>query len=367
MDNTYSRYNSTNKRTHNKQPSIKTIKVGVFIGNLPNATLLPDKIHYQGLYYDIWKHFRIDLEKKYHITEHFINVESIQYDSIINQVYQGTYDLFIGSFIVTSIRNKLVLYTLPITMDHNTLLYYPKINVFKTIYHIFTKIILKPLLYIIIAGTIIGIVLFYISPPDINNDVSLIHSIINSLSSLLRIPGFIKNYSAVTNTSAIFVIFISILAFLFVVAIQSFVTDEIIQLYSKLDLIYTPSNIKGKHVLCPKNSPSCTNLYTFGVNITRPAYYLDDTIQYYRKNSDKYDAVALKFYDGLYYSKKYEDLQVGRSNLGYIPYYWIINPKRQDILLEINKNIFTFKNNQQMDKICKGYLQLSDIHLCSVT
>ena len=350
--------------THEENTNV--IKVIVLIGNFPNASLMPDEKQYQGLYYDIWKNIKSELHD-YVIEETFLDIDHHTYTKLIHLIHNNQYDILIGSIIMEKTRNKLVNYTIPITIDHNSLIYYPKLNIFKTIYNITTKILLKPILYVSIIGVIIGSILYFIAPPRKNNIIGKKYSIINSISSLLRIPGFIKKHSHLNIVSTILIIILSILAFLFVVIIQSYITNNILTSYSNIDLVYNAKSIKNKSIICPKNQSSCNYLSTYNVNITLEGNTIDESIRYYIKNKDKYIGVGIRYYDALYYQKKYPFLVAGRSNLGYLPYYWIVSKNRKVLLDKINRLLFEMKNNLQIEKICKYYMSSSDVNLCNIT
>jgi hypothetical protein len=89
-------------------------------------------------------------------------------------------------------------------------------------------------------------------------------------------------------------------------------------------------------------------------------------LQYYMKNSLKYNGVAMKYLDSIGFKKNYPRLSKNTPNLGYTIYYWLVNPTKNTLLYDINTSIEQMKKNNDIDKICKKYIQGDNNNLCNI-
>ena len=176
----------------------ENINVLVMVGDGQAATerfLSDGTSYYTGLVYDIWKKAKIHLEKDFIFKEHFI--KTTNYTDTINQIESGKYDVGISAYTIITERLKKVHFTKPLMVSKDVILYKDKINIFYKMKLIFTQILLKPLILLLILSIIFGYLMHYIEPhrhkkiEGISKKHGLRRSIFTILSALFGEMGFL--------------------------------------------------------------------------------------------------------------------------------------------------------------------------------
>lgn len=320
--------------------------------------------NYTGMLYDIWKQIKMNLEPKYQIVEVFDKIKS--YDECIDWIVQGKYDIIIGPFQYTHERMKSIDFTSTLVLSKDSILGFPKRSFFSFMYTVLRKVFIKPFTLLFTVGLISGFILFRIEPKRFGylkkKSFSLRRAIVTTTASLFGEAGYLFENTTLSFSGMIVMFLIMIVAFFFSAYIQAITTDRVIHLQNTSSI--NRENIHLVTLLSPKGYSVGKNLERLGAKIEYVDKNVEDTIEYYKQNKDKYGGVALDYMDAKSREEPNIDLKVNKGDFGFKEIAFIITKNKPRLRQDINQEIVTLQDNLQTEKICRSYLDGEDAFLC---
>ena len=321
---------------------------------------------YTGFCWDIYQKIKNNLSDKYEFIEYFEYTDN--YKKMINDVYNNKYDLVIAGFVHTEEGESMVNYTETIILTENSILHFNKTSPLKLLFSI-TKSHIKPIFVLLILGIILGFILNYFEPNRFKKSrskkiYSIRRTILTVIASLFGEAGFLAENSTLKLKGVIFTILIMIIAFGFVLYLQAIVTDRVIEI-NKHDEI-NRENIKNHTILSPKGYPVSNMLQKFGAKIKYMDKSLPEVIDYYIKNPESGDGVAIDYFNALYYQQPSKGLIISDSFFGHEQFSFIVNKNNTELLEDLNNIIMKLRENLEPLRICKKYFDLKKRSLCII-
>lgn len=324
------------------------------------------KFIYSGFIWDIWSKISNTLNKKYDFEIFFSKPEDNDYDNFVKEVYQGKYDLVIGTFSYSKKREKMVNYTTPFMINANAILCQQDSSVFNDLIYILKSKAGKVFLYALIIGIVIGILLFFFDHQrykhvkkslDIKKDQFLIRSIVTGISSMVGQTGYLSEHVTLEIKQVLLVIIILIISFVFIMFLQASITSILIK---KNDSFYNRYNVRNYTFLGFSGSDNVRKITRFGANVdTFDNLTVTQLIEKYLANKDKYGGVILSA--GESYGYLQEDLSLKISlGFGFEPQAFVVNHKQSELLEDINLVLNDLRYTLTMNKLCKSYFPNMD-------
>lgn len=282
----------------------------------------------------------------------------INYDKIVQQVGDGTYDIAIGGFVNTSGREKIVDFTVPTKIDSTALYYVPKESNFdikaETI-----KQIIQLVSVAIILGILMGILIFYINPKRKHLHTGLskkgffYRTIMTTVASMFGEMGYLSENTTPNIKGLVIAIFVMILAFLFLIFIQAKLTTSMIE--TKINRDLSEYTVNRGIVLGHEGYALARRFEEMGGHVK----YIKNVdnqqlIDMYLKNQDKYIGVAISYCDG------YPFLQVNpelNASLGHGNHAtgFPVNSQRTQFLSDLNTAIMNMISDKSLRTLCESY------------
>ena len=307
---------------------------------------------YVGLLYDLWTQIKDKLKDEYIFEETFDS--SMSYTDFVIDVSKN-YDIGIGPFHSDTKRVEYCLFTQPVLIGKNVILYKKKTNYISIILITFIKYFLPVFLLLVFFGFVFGYILSNVQGSQKEKSIS------STVSAFLGSKGLISeaetfNYKSIIIISI--VIMVSSFTFQF---LQGFINYIITKLINQDNI--TKENIQYKKLLCPEgyNSGRIIN-ETYGCSVTFVKKTMDETIQEYIKNTDKYDGVPINYFTSKHYEYKYK-LNLTTDYFTLALQSFIVNFKNTDLFSKINKIILKLNEKKESYKIC-GYYFKNDADNC---
>lgn len=343
------------------------IHVFINMGGHPLARKTPDGKGHEGILYDIWKLMRVSLEDKYTFVEHFDT--RTNYDQITKDVASGKYDIAIAHFQLTDGRMRDVNFTNNLIIGKNTILHLPKLAIGNQIVTILKNVILKPLILLLISGVILGLVLHMFEPnrhrkANAKNKFAIRRTIATVIASLFGEAGFLSENSTLSYSGLFTVLFILTFAFFFVMVLQAYVTEKVLDMNK--GKYYNTSNIKDKILLSPKGYAVAKFMERYGAKIEYHEKTVPELIDVYLKNPDKYIGISLAYFDALGNERPDIGLLASQSDFGFKEVCWLVDKNKPQLLKDLNFAMLPIQFNLDPYNICKKYMDQKDVYLCNL-
>lgn len=308
---------------------------------------------YVGLLYDLWSQIKEKLKDQYTFEETFDT--STNHTEFIKDVSEN-YDVGIGPFHMDTKRKQYCLFTQPVLIGRNIILYKKKTNYISIILITFVKYFLPVFLILLFLGYIFGNIISRVQGGS-NKE----KNISSSVSAFLGSKGLISeaetyNFKAIIIITSI--VMISSFTFQF---LQGFMNHIIEKLINQDDI--TKENLQYKKLLCPDGyNPGVIIKDTYGCDVTFIKKTMDETVEEYLKNTDKYDGVPINYFTAKHYEYKYK-LNVTTDNFTLVLQSFVVNKKDTDLFDKINSIILELNESKDSYKIC-GYYFKNDADNC---
>lgn len=356
-----------NNTTEVPKKEKEEIVVFVNMGGHPLAQKKPDGNGYEGILYDCWKLIKENMKDKYTFKEVF--EERTDYDQMTKDVKSGKYDMVIAHFQLTEDRMKIINFTNNLIISKNTILHLPKVDLGQQIKAIFKKVIVGPVIILLVFGLVLSIILHYFEPKrhmkaNAKSTNAFRRTLATVIASLFGEAGFLSENSTLSISGLLIVLFIMIFAFFFVMLLQAFVTDQVIDINKAKH--YNQYNIKEELLLSPKGYAVAKFMIRYGAKIEYHAKTISEIIEIYRKDPDKYAGISLDYLDAIGNEIPGIGLKASQSDFGYKEVCWIVTKKKQYLLEDINYSMLPMQFNLEPYNICKKYLSVEDSTICNL-
>ena len=329
-----------------------TIIKCLIVTNEPNVYKRGMK--YTGILYDVWQKIKSSLPE-YTFNEEFISTSN--YENIVDKINTGEYDIAIGGFSTTSIRLKKVLFTQPIYLNKDVILYYPKNNMFKNIISLFFTYFLPIFSILIIIALFIGFI-FKRNIKDIKNPYT--ESI---LSIFGRNQRGMFDFTSTDKTTLILSWVLFIISLFSIQMLQAYIING---LNKKLEEQITIENIQFMTFLCPAGFANGDLIEKYRCKVVRMDKNIDEIIEVYKNNMDKYDGVVYTFIDSMFLLKRFKGLSVTTGDFGFDGESFIVNRSHIQLCDKINIIIEEMSNSLDISDICQIYLGEKNKFMCII-
>lgn len=375
--------NYPNANIDSKNIKKTKIKVLIIVGDDRNSNNIYEYTDddgnklYGGFYWDIWTLIKEKTKDKYDYVITYTSNNHNDYSKYVKHTADGVYDIVIGPFFHSSNLERVISYTQPILMNANVIVHVKKDTTLSNISNLLWSN--KYLLYYIVGfGLIAGVILFVFDKgrsrflDQIKNaknkqKATFIRSLQTGVSSMFGELGYLTENAKTKWGSFLLVIMISSCSFIALSYIQSIFTENLIKISN--NSYYSTKNIPFNKCLGYKDSSEVKKLERYGVQVKYFNYNeitLNDLVQKYINNSNKYDGVITNYIDGQYIINKFPHL-VMSTDFGYEPISFIINQKLHLFQEDINEVILKLRLDLTLDNICNKYYQKFKFFVCALS
>jgi ABC-type amino acid transport substrate-binding protein len=330
---------------------------------------------YRGFSLDL---FRQAIEHG-HLNDKFIfeivymkDAGKINYQEIVESVAAGKYDIAIGGFINTPVREKLVDFTVPTKIDSTSLYYVPD----KSSHDIemeTLKDIARLIAIAIGVGLIVGTLLFYFNPKrkglheKLTKKGFFYRTIMTTIASMFGEMGYLSENSTPNLKGVVIAIIIMVLAFLFGIFIQAKLTTSMIE--ERINRNLSSYSITRGTILGHEGYALAKRFEELGGNVEFIKHVNNDQlIDMYLKNQDKYIGVALSYCDGYPYLQIHPQLATslhGNHTSGFP-----VNQSKHKFLDQLNIAIMHMSEDNSLSALCKAYfgkVETENTPTCTLT
>ena len=340
------------------------IKVFVIIGPKTSGVVTyesevdGEKI-YSGMAWDVLEAVKkLPYLKKYKFEYTFSKPGYSNYDESADWVSSGKYDLGLGTYTQTLVREEKISFTTSIVIDAYALFHYSdtsQIDVFK---HVLFKI-WHLIMIIIMLGIISGIILFFIDPHRSkatnikNRKVFFIRSITTGIATFFGEAGFLFENTSSSIKGLVAVTMIMLIAVVFLQLMQAEITSLLID--QKMGKEISESDMKTKPAIGHEGYSITDHWEKNGGIVERFKGKTNaELLEIYNKNPNKYLGVLLSYNDGYPFLDLYPGITV--KILGNILTSLIYNPRKIKFGEDLNKALlYARSTTKETQKICKHY------------
>ena len=192
----------------------------------------------------------------------------------------------------------------------------------------------------------------------------------STIFSMFGEMGYLSENTSLTIGSSIFVLIIMLIAFIFIMYIQGEITTNLI--LNPYDEI-TKKKLYGYRLIGLKGDGTLEYLETYNPIIKEFSFpglknhdSIEQLIDIYINNTDKYDGIAMSYSESLRYLKKYPQL-ISSHNFDNEPTSIIVNKKHIKLLDDINKIILNLRDSLYLQRIClSSFGEKSIDNICSI-
>ena len=184
------------------------------------------------------------------------------------------------------------------------------------------------------------------------------------IASLFGEAGFLTENTTLSYSGLFMVLFIMIFSFFFVMVLQAYVTERVLDMNT--DKYYNTSNIKDKILLSPKGYAVAKFMERYGAKIEYHEKKVPELIDMYIKNPDKYIGISLAYFDAIGNERPEIGLRASKSDFGFKEVCWIVNKTKSQLLIDLNFAMLPVQFNLEPYNICKKYVDIDDIYLCNL-
>tara|TARA_B100000965_G_C19588306_1_gene756831 strand:+ start:690 stop:1769 length:1080 start_codon:yes stop_codon:yes gene_type:complete len=315
---------------------------------------------YGGFIWDVWTRVREKLEDKYDFVVEFTDEDDHNYDGLVTKVHKGEYDMVVGGFFRTLWREKRIDYLTPIAIDANSVIHIKRNNVLANVIKVIKKTSVL-VLYLFIAGIIVGLLAFYLDPGrarmvDLvkNKKLFFIRSILTGIATMLGEMGFMSENASLKPVGVILSVVVMITSFIFVMFVQGAITRLLID---DEDETLTKDNIAYKPILGFEGYATVEKLKRYGAQIDTVNHMpTTKLLKKYLDEQDKYAGVTLTYLHAYPHAKKNTNLVI-TSNFGDEPIGYIVSQSKPKFKEDMNSELLklrALKKNGLRD-ICRKY------------
>lgn len=329
------------------------------------------KSTYYGFNWDVWKRISEKLKDKYDFHTSFTNKNDNNYNSFVEKVYRGEYDIVVGSFFHTTWRETQIDYTHPIAIDANAILHKNEFSVLEELGRVIWKSS-EMLIFLIMIGIIVGFLLVAIDPTRAkhlssirgNKQLFLIRSLLTGIATMFGEMGYLSENSSLRLSGVVFVIIIMALSFVLVMFIQGAITRILI---NQSGSSMTKQNVGYKRLLGHEGYSVVNKLKRFGANIDVVSNMTTDNMIKKYLASNTYDGCVLSYTHAYPYTKKYPALMLS-INFGNEPVSWVVRQTKKVFKEDVNREILQLTGSTELQRICHSYFgNINAIPVCSLT
>lgn len=299
------------------------------------------------------------MKNKYTFDIEFMkDTGKINYDKIVQQVGDGTYDIAIGGFVNTAGREKIVDFTVPTKIDSTALYYVPQESNFNIKIQTI-KEIAQLVSVAIILGILMGILVFYFNPKrkqmhtGISKKGFFYRTIITTVSSMFGEMGYLSENTTPNMKGLLIAVFVMILAFLFLIFIQAKLTTSMIE--TKINRDLSEYTVNRGIVLGHEGYALARRFEEMGGHVK----YIKNAdnnqlIDMYLKNQDKYIGVAISYCDGYPFLQLNPELNASLGHGNHATGFPVNNNKDQ-FLTDLNSAIMNMISDKSLRTLCESY------------
>ena len=329
------------------------------------------EIVYRGFIWDVWARIRDRLKDKYDFITEFTDVGDNNYNGFVQKVQNGEYDMVVGAFFRTVWRESRIDYLSPIAIDANAILHLDEVNIVREITNVLNKSIFM-VLYLLVAGIIVGLLLFYIDPGrakmvDLvkNKGLFLIRSILTGIATMLGEMGFMSENASLKPVGVILSVVVMIVSFVMVMFIQGEITSLLIEQGSKK---ITKENIQDKPLLGHYGYSVVEKLKDYGANVDAVKdISTTKLIEKYLENKEKYAGVILSYLHAYPHTRQHKNLVISHD-FGDEPTGYIVSQNKPKFKEDFNREILRLKQKRALRRICRAYFGgLDSLPTCQLT
>ena len=329
------------------------------------------RVTYYGFNWDVWKGVSDKLKGKYDFHTSFTNKNDNNYNSFVEKVYRGEYDIVVGSFFHTLWRETRIDYSHPIAIDANAVLHKNEFSVLGELGRVIWKSS-EMLIYLIFIGIIVGLLLVMIDPTRAkhlstirgNKNLFLIRSLLTGIATMFGEMGYLSENSSLRISGVVFVIIIMALSFVLVMFIQGAITRILI---NQSGSNVTKQNVGYKRLLGHEGYSVVNKLKRFRANIDVVSNMTTEKMIEKYLASDTYDGCVLSYTHGYPYTKKYPDLILS-IDFGNEPVSWVISQAKKVFREDVNQELLELTGTTELQRICHSYFgNINEVPVCSLT
>lgn len=328
-----------------------------------------DKI-YKGFNWDVWKEIQNKLSNKY-TFEIFESEPTKNYDSFVNEIREGNYDIAISGFTHLSTRQDVKI-CIPHAITSNAIVYKKKVEIIEDFKDIFLTL-MTVLLYLVIIGIFFGFILYLFDPSrrihsdrlQKNNFLFLLRSILTGVASIFGEMGYLAERSSLKISGIIISIIIMSICFILIMYFQAEITKIMLTRDHKAINHY---NIQKFKLLGHKDNSDVLKVKRYGAEVDFiEDKTTDELLELYLNNEDKYDGCIMPYHEAFIYVERNGELQYS-ADFGNEPCSFIVNKDRDEFYHDVNKEIAHLREEKRIQKICISYFgDIQYIPMCSLT
>ncbi len=344
-----------------------------------------------GYHYDVFKMLLSDtsggLYKNYTYEVYYSDPQNINYDSFVDEVHSGKYDLVVGGFSINESRERKINYSIPLYINRVGILHLNKKNYLKNLMTL-VKETVKLFAFMIVLGIILGGALFYIEPfrnPEykkikkeskVKKEKRFRRHILTMIASIFGEMGNLSENNTLSISGIIFSIICFMIIFQILIVAQARVTTINLKLESQdstIDFDKINSNDYKPFLAKEGNAESYKLQILRGkperVEIENSS--IENLVTNYSFYENEYDGVVLLYTDAYQYLiDKNKNFTFSMEGFGLEPSCWIMKNDPNGIHLLEDVNLLILKHrelgvNSQTDqiqfghltKICKQYIK----------
>ena len=325
------------------------------------------EIKYNGYLYNIFEIIKDKLQYKYDFDVKFTDPTDKNYTNWVKKTANGEYDLIVGGFANTEQREKIVNFTVPMMNNVIGILHKRSDDNVKILLLLIIDM-LKPIFLLLVLGLIFGLILHFIEPnrgkyldtirgKKLSKKLMFIRTILTTISAFFGEMGFLSENTNLSITGIITVVSIMIIAYIIILIVQAKITTLNVKLqkdYGKLDL----KKLNQYKFIGFEGNLDVKKMEKQGANVTYiKDMTLEEAVQYYLKNTDKYNGGLITAYTNAYpFAKKNKDLIISYEGIGLMPEGWVVNKDKIELLEDLNNNILLLREREILGPLCKKYL-----------
>lgn len=351
------------------------IKVVIMVGDGTSAEkiMYNGKATYSGFGHDVWQNLKKSLQNKYTFEEFYLS-DFASFNSVVDDVESGKYDLAIDSFYFTEGRAQKVNFSIPHSLDSIVVLQREEKKSYLKNFIFILKNAWKLVLILLGLGFIFGIILFATDKKRLFNSSSYVQenkhlffnrTLLTGLSTMLGQTGLLSESASLTLFSVLSVTIIMFIAFI----LSNFIQAEIISLLlKKPKTSLTKKNVGSKRLMGINGFASTTKLLKLNPNIDSKNYRgsIRDHVDEFKRNGDKYDGFVLG-YNISYETIKDDDEIIPVLGFGNELAGFVVSKTKEVFLKDLNNSILTLRGSSKLEKICNMYFGEMDRPVCSLT
>ena len=357
------------------------LNVFVIIGMGIEATKVQEegKTIYKGFVLDVFR----ELTKKGSVLDnkYIFNITygtsplDHDYDMMVDEVANGKYDFIIGNFTQTYAREKKVNFSIPLLLEGSTVIHLKQQTDIMTNLEIALITMIKPLIILIGIGLLIGIVIYIFDPDRIlysrikGGDTMgkfKLRAILTGIATMFGEMGFMSENATPTING----LFISILAMtvatIWILFMQAYLTTELINKKfhrQKNKFLYKDAlpllGLEGYHLAYAVKDKGGNVELVKGKTI-------DELIDIYRNNLDKYSGVVVSYAHAYGYVESDPSLELTTGFNRFMTGI-IINDKLSTFTTDLNNSIMAYKETRELEHICDKYIKGHEmLQVCSL-